>query len=119
MLRKVRAGTFIFIACDVLVSLPFHVAPLARTAVMAPDKRPYQPSLAWRLTSALEIGLTGFICRSFLLALNRTETRGLDRFLDILDTRTDEQGRTRGLITGKRVPSPSGLVTCRADRGVG
>ncbi|KAK5127890.1 hypothetical protein LTR85_005007 [Meristemomyces frigidus] len=66
---------------------------------MAPEERPYQPPMSWRVASALDIGTVGFLCRSFLYGLNRTEVHGLDRFLDILDGRKDEKARTRGLIT--------------------
>ena len=66
---------------------------------MSAQERPYQPPLPWRLTSTLNVGLVGLICRTFLYGLNRTETRGLDRFLEILDQRRDEKTRTKGLIT--------------------
>ncbi|EME45737.1 hypothetical protein DOTSEDRAFT_71434 [Dothistroma septosporum NZE10] len=66
---------------------------------MAAQERPYEPPLAWRATSAATLGIVGLLCRSFLYAFNRTETTGLDRFLNMLDERKDEQGRTRGLIT--------------------
>lgn len=67
---------------------------------MAEDERPYQPSLPWRITSAATLGTVGFLCRSFLYTLSRTEVHGLDQFLQVLDEREDEQGRTRGLVTG-------------------
>ncbi|CAK1364815.1 unnamed protein product [Cercospora beticola] len=66
---------------------------------MADEDRPYQPSLPWRITSSATIGTVGLLCRSFLFALNRTEVHGLDRFLEILDDREDDKGRTRGLVT--------------------
>ncbi|KAI6909843.1 hypothetical protein KC331_g10504 [Hortaea werneckii] len=66
---------------------------------MATEERPYKPSLPWRITSAIEIGVVGFLSRSFLYALNRTETYGIDNLLEILDRRSDESKRTRGLIT--------------------
>ena len=68
---------------------------------MATEERPYKPSLPWRITSAFEIGVVGFLSRSFLYALNRTETYGIDNLLEILDRRSDESKRTRGLITGE------------------
>jgi monolysocardiolipin acyltransferase len=68
---------------------------------MAAQERPYQPSFPARIGSAINIGLVGFLSRSFLYALNRTQTQGLDRFLEILDSRKDETKRTRGLVTGK------------------
>lgn len=67
---------------------------------MAGQERPYQPTLPWRITSAVNIGVVGFLSRSFLYALNRTEVRGLDRFLEVLDSRKDEKARKRGLVTG-------------------
>ncbi|KAK5137849.1 hypothetical protein LTR08_006617 [Meristemomyces frigidus] len=66
---------------------------------MAAEKRPYRPSLPWRVASAVEFGVSGFISRCFLYGFSNTEVRGLDRFLAILDTRKDERARTRGLIT--------------------
>ncbi|KAI9723335.1 MAG: hypothetical protein M1812_001218 [Candelaria pacifica] len=39
------------------------------------------------------------ISRAFLFGLNRTEVKGLDGFLDLLDRRRDVEGRKRGLIT--------------------
>lgn len=63
------------------------------------QERPYQPSHPWRLTSAVTFGAVGFLSRGFLYALNKTEVRGLDRFLEILDSRKDEKTRTKGLIT--------------------
>jgi monolysocardiolipin acyltransferase len=68
---------------------------------MAAQERPYQPSFPARVGSAINIGLVGFLSRSFLYALNRTQTQGLDRFLEILESRKDETKRTRGLVTGK------------------
>lgn len=68
---------------------------------MATQERPYQPTLPWRLTSAATFGAVGFLSRSFLYALNKTEVSGLDRFLEILDSRRDEKNRTKGLVTGE------------------
>ena len=67
---------------------------------MPAEERPYQPSLPWRMVSALEFGASGFISRCFLYGFNNTQVHGLDRFLAILDSRKDEKERTRGLITG-------------------
>ncbi|XXG96472.1 negative regulator of the PHO system [Hypoxylon texense] len=58
-----------------------------------------QPSLAWRITSSLSMGLTAALFRGFLYGFNSVETVGLDRFLDILDKRKDVEKRQRGLIT--------------------
>ncbi|GAM90317.1 hypothetical protein ANO11243_083600 [Dothideomycetidae sp. 11243] len=68
---------------------------------MAGDELPAQPSLLWRGGSALTIGLTGFLCRTFLLGLNRLEVNGYEKFLELLKSREDVQGRRRGLITGR------------------
>ena len=70
---------------------------------MAAEERPYRPSLPWRVTSAMEFGVAGFISRAFLYAFNNTQVYGLDRFLAILHSRKDEKERTRGLITGTHI----------------
>lgn len=59
-----------------------------------------QPSLTWRATSSFVMGVTAGICRSFLYGLNRTETLGLEKFLELLDSRKDIESREKGLITG-------------------
>ncbi|KAI0180837.1 acyltransferase [Hypoxylon sp. FL1284] len=65
-----------------------------------PNKDPLQqPSLSWRITSSVSMGLTAALCRGFLYGLNTVETVGLDRFLDILDKRENVDKRQRGLIT--------------------
>ena len=61
---------------------------------------PAMPSLPWRCSSSLIMGLTGSMSRAFLYGLNRMEVVGLDRFLETLDKREDVVGRERGLITG-------------------
>ncbi|KAI1106910.1 hypothetical protein F4804DRAFT_299445 [Jackrogersella minutella] len=58
-----------------------------------------QPSLPWRMTSSLVMGLTAALSRGFLYGLNTVEVFGLDRFLEVLDTRKDVEKRQRGLIT--------------------
>lgn len=67
---------------------------------MSTSNSPSSPSLPWRFSSALIMGLTGSASRSFLYALNRTEVIGLDRFMEALDRRREVEGRQRGLITG-------------------
>ncbi|KAK6952985.1 hypothetical protein Daesc_005282 [Daldinia eschscholtzii] len=59
-----------------------------------------QPSLPWRMTSSVIMGLTAALSRSFLYGLNSVEVTGLERFLEILDQRKDVEKRQRGLITG-------------------
>ncbi|KAG9232545.1 hypothetical protein BJ875DRAFT_380459 [Amylocarpus encephaloides] len=66
---------------------------------MAPTNPPSSPSLAWRTSSSLIMGATGSISRAFLYGLNRTETVGLDNFLETLDGRRNVEGRERGLLT--------------------
>ena len=66
---------------------------------MAAQERLYEPPLSFRIPSTLTIGIVGFLSRSFLYALSRTETQGLERLLDVLDKRKDETKRERGLIT--------------------
>lgn len=68
---------------------------------MSAEELPAQPSLAWRTGSAFTMGAVGFLCRSFLLGLNRLEVNGLEQFLELLDERQDVESRTRGLITGR------------------
>ena len=70
---------------------------------MAAEERPYKPSLPWRVASALEFGVAGFISRCFLYGFSNTQVFGLDRFLAVLDGRKDEGARTRGLITGMQI----------------
>ncbi|XDG01095.1 hypothetical protein ABKA04_000710 [Annulohypoxylon sp. FPYF3050] len=58
-----------------------------------------QPSLPWRMTSSMVMGLTAALSRGFLYGLNSVEVVGLDRFLEVLDKRKDVEKRQRGLIT--------------------
>ncbi|KAI5863239.1 hypothetical protein GGS23DRAFT_568878 [Durotheca rogersii] len=65
-----------------------------------PNKMPLQqPSLPWRMTSSIVMGVTAALVRGFLYGLNSVEVVGLDRFLAILDKRRDVEKRQRGLIT--------------------
>lgn len=66
-----------------------------------PNKLPLQqPSLPWRMTSSVIMGLTAALSRGFLYGLNSVEVTGLERFLEVLDKRKDVEKRQRGLITG-------------------
>lgn len=67
---------------------------------MSAPTPPSSPTLPFRTTSSLIMGITGALSKGFLLGLNRTETVGLEGFLETLDSRKDVQGRERGLITG-------------------
>ncbi|KAI1648556.1 uncharacterized protein F4817DRAFT_334321 [Daldinia loculata] len=65
-----------------------------------PNKLPLQqPSLPWRMTSSVIMGLTAALSRGFLYGLNSVEVTGLERFLEVLDKRKDVEKRQRGLIT--------------------
>jgi monolysocardiolipin acyltransferase len=61
---------------------------------------PTSPSLPWRFSSSLIMGLTGSLSRGFLYGLNYMEVIGLEKFIETLDKRKDVKGRERGLITG-------------------
>jgi monolysocardiolipin acyltransferase len=65
-----------------------------------PNSNPSCPSLPWRFTSSLIMGLTGSLSRAFYYGLNNVEVVGLNGFLQTLDRRKDVDGRERGLITG-------------------
>jgi monolysocardiolipin acyltransferase len=67
---------------------------------MAVPDAPDQPSMLWRTGSSIITGATGFLCRTFLVGLNRLELKGYDKFMRLLDERADVNGRTKGLITG-------------------
>ncbi|KAF2228110.1 hypothetical protein BDZ85DRAFT_255427 [Elsinoe ampelina] len=66
---------------------------------MTDSELPAQPSLLWRTGSAVITGLTGTLCRSFLVGLNKLEVHGWDEFQRLLEEREDVAGRERGLIT--------------------
>ncbi|KAH0354496.1 hypothetical protein KCU81_g1443, partial [Aureobasidium melanogenum] len=66
---------------------------------MAASDAPDQPSLLWRTGSSFITGATGFLCRTFLVGLNRLEVKGYDNFMRLMDEREDVNGRTKGLIT--------------------
>lgn len=66
----------------------------------SPESRPARPSLSLRLKSAVVMGMTGIISRCFLYGFNTVEVTGLQRFLDLLDSRKDPAKRQRGLLTG-------------------
>lgn len=84
-----------------IASLPFSLScsESCRLAMAASDA-PDQPSLLWRTGSSFITGATGFLCRTFLVGLNRLEVKGYDKFMRLLDEREDVSGRTKGLITG-------------------
>lgn len=58
--------------------------------------------LPWRAASSLIMGMTGLFSKVLLFGFNRVEIHGLQRFLDLLESRRDPQTRERGLITGMR-----------------
>lgn len=71
---------------------------------MAENERPYEPPMLTRAISNATVGTVGFLCRSFLYVLSRTEVHGLDRFQELIDERSDPERRERGLITGRSIP---------------
>lgn len=70
---------------------------------MSSPAPPQSPSLPWRISSSLVMGLTGALSRGFLYGLNYTEVIGLDRFLETLDKRKNIDSRERGLLTGEGI----------------
>lgn len=64
-----------------------------------PQKR---PNGLWRGASAMTMGLTTTTSKVFLYGLNRVEVTGLDKFVELLESRRDPFERERGLITGKQ-----------------
>lgn len=62
---------------------------------------PQQPSLAWRIGSTMIMGLTGLLSKGFLYGLNDVEVIGMQRFLELLESRRDVDKRQRGLVTGR------------------
>lgn len=71
---------------------------------------PTEPSLPWRIGSAILMGFVGINAQLFMFGANTTEVHGLDGFLRILDQRKDPGRRERGLITGNAgyIPKPLG-----------
>ncbi|KAF4966431.1 hypothetical protein FSARC_5875 [Fusarium sarcochroum] len=65
---------------------------------MSESDPPTQPSLPWRIASAVVMGSTGVLVRGFMKGLNDLEVTGLDNLLGVLDRRKEE-GRERGLLT--------------------
>lgn len=58
------------------------------------------PSLSWRLGSAALMGVMGSLTRLFMHGANTQDSNGLDRFLELVDSREDPSRRKKGLITG-------------------
>ncbi|KAI1810920.1 acyltransferase [Poronia punctata] len=73
------------------------MSPTSPWANDSPSRQ--QPTLPWRMTSSLIMGLTASLSRVFLYGLNTVEVKGLDRFLALLEQRKDVEKRQRGLIT--------------------
>lgn len=72
---------------------------------MAADDQPHEPPMLQRVASNTTIGFVGFLCRTFLYALSRTEVHGLENFIELVEERRDPARRERGLITGDFVPT--------------
>ena len=66
---------------------------------------PPSPSLLWRASSTAVMSIVGTLTRAFMHGPNWQDAHGLDGFLELLDKRTDIDGRQRGLITGMRQQS--------------
>lgn len=82
-------------------SAPPITPPIATTAATAAIAAAQAPTLPWRISSTLTIAVSGLIAHTFLFGASRTEVRGLDGFLRLLDERADVGRRERGLITGR------------------
>lgn len=63
------------------------------------DDHPNLPSLPWRVSSSIVMGVSGFLARVFYTGMNSVEVHGLDSFLELLDKRKDIEARGRGLLT--------------------
>ena len=57
------------------------------------------PSSAWRMGSSTVLFTIHAVCRAALIGLNRTQVHGLDQFVELLQSRTNEKTRKRGLVT--------------------
>ena len=68
---------------------------------MAAEERPYEPPALTRAIHSFTVGTVGFLCRSFLYGMSRTEVHGLAHFQALVDERSDPRNRERGLITGR------------------
>lgn len=58
------------------------------------------PSLAWRAASSTTMWGVGGLSRAFLSCLTHTEVHGREAFTELLDSRQQLPGRSKGLITG-------------------
>ncbi|KAL1972759.1 hypothetical protein VTN31DRAFT_7173 [Thermomyces dupontii] len=58
-----------------------------------------RPSTWWRAASSMTMWQVGALCRGFLLGFCKLEVNGLDRFLELLESRRDPSKCTRGLLT--------------------
>ncbi|PSR90402.1 hypothetical protein BD289DRAFT_217130 [Coniella lustricola] len=59
-----------------------------------------RPNGLWRGSSAMVMGITGMLSKSFLNGCSNLEVIGLDKFVELLESRQDPYERQRGLITG-------------------
>jgi len=69
------------------------------SCLQAMDDPPKPPSLPWRVSSSIVMGVSGFLTKVFYTGMNNVEVHGLDNFLGLLDKRKDIEGRERGLLT--------------------
>jgi hypothetical protein len=70
-----------------------HLLGRANESAYLPNTGPYQLA-----TSSVVMGVMGTLCRGFLYGFNKTQTTGLERFVQLLRKR-ESDGRQKGLIT--------------------
>ena len=58
-------------------------------------------SLLWYAASTIVLLLTGTISKILLACASKTETKGLDNFVKLLEERENVSKRSQGLLTGK------------------
>lgn len=66
-----------------------------------------RPNGLWRGASAMVMGTTGTLSKTFLKGCSNLEVIGLDKFVELLESRRDPYERQRGLITGMGIDSCS------------
>jgi monolysocardiolipin acyltransferase len=59
------------------------------------------PSLRWRAGSSAALLFTGTLAKIFLNVGARADVHGLDKFVKLLDERSNIEGREKGLLTGE------------------
>ncbi|KAH8668330.1 hypothetical protein BX600DRAFT_459726 [Xylariales sp. PMI_506] len=72
---------------------------LIKPPSLSPMATLQHPTLPWRASSSMVMGLTGMLSKGFLYGINTVEVTGLQRFVKILDERQDVGKRAKGLVT--------------------